>query len=152
MPPCRMAGISVAEKFLVARIPQAAEITLDPTVLAFTLVASVLCGILFGLVPALTTSRVNLALSLKESAKGTTAGLSRLRLQGTLVAAEVCIAFVLLVGAGLLLRSFGKLNNFHPGFETSSMLVAHTVLSGNRYTDNIKTRLAAERGSNGCCC
>jgi putative ABC transport system permease protein len=90
------AGVSLAARFLAARLPQAAELTLDPTVLAFTLIASVLCGILFGLVPALSASRVNLSLSLKDAAKGATAGLSRYRLRGALVAVEVCVAFVLL--------------------------------------------------------
>ncbi|HXJ55851.1 MAG TPA: ABC transporter permease [Verrucomicrobiae bacterium] len=139
------AGVSVAGKFLAARLPQAVDITLDPTVLIFTLLASVLCGILFGLVPALSASRVNLAWSLKDAAKGATVGLARYRLRGALVAAEVSVAFVLLTGAGLLLKSLSKLNNFNPGFDPSGMLVAHTVLLGNRYADNTAARLAAAR-------
>jgi len=139
------AGVSLAGKFLAARIPQAAEITLDPTVLIFTLLASVLCGILFGLVPALSASRVNLTSSLKDAAKGTTGGLGRYRLRGALVAVEVGVAFVLLTGAGLLLKSLSKLNNFNPGFDPSGMLVAHTVLLGNRYTDNTAVRVATTR-------
>ncbi|HXJ73158.1 MAG TPA: ABC transporter permease, partial [Candidatus Dormibacteraeota bacterium] len=62
-----------------------------------------------------------------------------------LVAAEVSVAFVLLTGAGLLLKSLSKLNNFNPGFDPSGMLVAHTVLLGNRYADNTAARLAAAR-------
>ena len=138
-------GVTLAEKVLAARLPQASEITLDPAVLAFTLVASMVCGVLFGLAPALSASQVNLAVSLKDGAKGATAGFARHRLSGALVAVEVSLAFVLLAGAGLLLKSLSKLNNFDPGFDPSGMLVAHTVLSGSRYTDNTPARLAAVR-------
>ncbi len=137
--------VSLAQKLLAARLPQAAEIALDPAVLAFTLVASLGCGILFGLAPALSAVRVNLGASLKEESKAATTGRGRFRLRSTLVAAEVSLAFVLLAGAGLLLRSMGKLNNFDAGFDPSKMLVAHTVLAGGRYTDNNPARVAAVR-------
>jgi len=138
-------GVWLAEKVLAARLPQAAGITLDPTVLVFTLVASVICGVLFGLAPAIAASHVNLAVSLKDGAKSATAGLARFRLRGALVALEVGLAFVLLTGAGLLLRSLNKLDTFDPGFDANGMLVAHTVLSGSRYTDNNAARRAAVR-------
>jgi putative ABC transport system permease protein len=88
---------------------------------------------------------MNLAVSLKDGAKGATAGFARHRLSGALVAVEVSLAFVLLTGAGLLLKSLSKLNSFDPGFDPAGMLIARTVLSGSRYTDNAPARLAAVR-------
>lgn len=138
-------GATLAQKFLASKIPQATEIALDSTVLTFTLLAAVGCGFLFGLLPALSGSQVDLAVSLKEDAKSSTVGRGRLRLRNALVVTEVALAFVLLAGAGLLLRSLGKLTNSNPGFEASRMLVAHTVLAGSRYTDNNAARVAAVR-------
>jgi putative ABC transport system permease protein len=138
-------GIVLAEKTLASTLPQAADINLDPVVLVFTLVVSAGCGVLFGLMPALATSKVDLTASLKDDARNSTPGRARFRLRSALMIAEVSLAFVLLAGAGLLLRSLAKLNRFDPGFDASEMLVAHTVLSGSRYTDNNPTRVAAVR-------
>jgi putative ABC transport system permease protein len=138
-------AVQLAEKLLAARIPQAAEIPLDLNVLAFTLGASVLSGIVFGLFPAVSGSSINLALSLKDGGKSSTSGPARYRLRGALVAAEVGLAFVLLAGAGLLLKSLSKLNEVNLGFDPSGLLIAHTTLAGSRYTDNNAVRVAAAR-------
>ncbi len=138
-------GVSLAQKTLAVRLPQAVEISLDPVVLTFTLIVSAGCGVLFGLVPAWSASRVDLAVSLRDNARSATTGRGRFRLRSGLAVLEIGLAFVLLSGAGLLLRSLDKLSGFDPGFDPRKMLVAHTVLSGSRYTDNDAARLAAVR-------
>jgi putative ABC transport system permease protein len=137
-------GVRMAESFLLANLPQVPEVTLDPTVLIFTFVAAVLTGLIFGIAPALSASRVNMAMA-REASSASTLGVTRTHLQHALIVAEVSIAFVLLTGAGLLLRSLGNLVRFDPGFDTSNMLVAHTVLAGNRYSDNNASRMATVR-------
>ena len=140
-------GLAVSGKFLLEHVPQASDISLDPTVLIFTFVTSVLSGVLFGVVPALSVSSVDLGGALKEGAKAATSGKGRYWLRGTLVAAEVGLAFVLLTSAGLLLRSVGRLRDINPGFDSRKMLAVQTTLSGQRYNDNNAARIAAVRGS-----
>lgn len=137
--------VGLAASFVEANLPQAPEITLDPTVLACTLAATLLSGILFGLLPALSGSNVDLARSMKGGGRAATGGISQSRWRGALVIGEVSLALVLLTGAGLLLKSLANLGQFHPGFDTSGMLVAHTVLAGNQYADNPSARLASAR-------
>src|SRR5580704_9528601 len=92
---------------LPGALPRANEVSLDSRVLLFTLALSLFAGIIFGLAPALKTSRVNLEEILKESGRGLSG--ARQRLQGVFVAGEVAMALVLLVGAGLMVRSLGAL-------------------------------------------
>ncbi len=139
-------GLALSGKLLVEQIPQASDISFDPVVLTFTFAASILSGVLFGVVPALSASGVDLAGSLKEGTKAATSGKGRYRLRGALVAAEVGLAFVLLTSAGLLLRSLGRLRDINPGFDSRKMLAVQTTLSGKRYNDNNAARLAAVRG------
>jgi predicted permease len=107
-------GTKAALGLLPGALPRSNEVSLDARVLFFTLGVSLLAGIVFGLVPALKTSRVNLQQVLRESARG--ASRSRHRLQGTFVAVEVATALVLLVGAGLMLRSLAALSRVDEGF------------------------------------
>ena len=90
---------------LPANVPRADEIRLDPLVLAFTLLVSLLTGLLFGIAPAWKTLRTDMHDTLKEGGRGMV-GLGSHRLRNGLVVAEVSLALILLVGAGLLLRSF----------------------------------------------
>jgi putative ABC transport system permease protein len=99
-------------------IPRLEEISLDGRVLAFTAAVTLLTGLLFGIVPALTASRVNLMELLKSGGRGLTGGH---RLRGSLVATQVALAVVLLAGAGLLVRSYLKLQGVDKGFEPSTM-------------------------------
>ena len=114
-------------------VPQGMPITLDRWVLAFTAGVSLLTGILFGIVPALRTAKQDLRESLNEGSRGTTAGPGQHRLRGALVAMEIALAVLLLVGSGLLLRSFSRLQDVPPGFQPDHLLVADLPLSQAAY-------------------
>ena len=114
-------------------VPQAFSVTLDRSVLVFTLVLSVLTGLVFGLVPALRTAKLDLRETLNEGSRGSTSGPSQHRLRAVLVATEIALAMLLLVGAGLLLRSFSRLQDVPPGFQADHLLVADVPLSQNAY-------------------
>jgi predicted permease len=120
-------------------IPLIDTIGLDGNVLAFTFGVSVLAGILFGLVPALRSGRVDLNSVLKAGGRNTQGdgglGLSRRRLRSLLVAGEVAISLVLLVGAGLLIRSFARLQNVSPGFEPTGVVSMRLGASARRFAD-----------------
>lgn len=114
-------GTKAALLHLPAELPRASEIGMDSRVLLFTVGASLLCGILFGLAPALKISRPNLHETLKEGGRGS--GGVKHRAQGVFVVAETAMALVLLVAAGLMIRSLDKVWRVNPGFH------AHNVLS-----------------------
>ena len=103
---------------LPTTIPRAAEVGLDRRVLIFTVVISVLTGILAGLAPALKTSQWRLSETLKEGGRGASGGHGRA--QGVLVAVEMALALVLLIGAGLMIRSLSALWNVDPGFRADN--------------------------------
>jgi len=112
-------------------LPRTPEIALDAQVLAFSLGLAVVTGVAFGLLPAWRASAAGIERSLREDAPGATGG--RRRLQSTLVVSEVTLALVLLVGAGLLVRSFIRLSNVNPGFDTRDVLAARIRLTPARY-------------------
>ena len=116
-------------------LPRSADIRVDGVVLAFTLGLSAVTAVLFGLAPAVSAARTNLIESLKESARGGSGPLRRW-LRSALVVSEVALAIVLLVGAGLLLRSFQKLANVEPGFATEQRLRVTTLLPMPKYADS----------------
>jgi len=116
-------------------LPPEADVQLDGSVLIFTAAVVILTVLLFGLVPAFQTSRVDTAHSLKEGGRGATSGSSRKRLQNVLVIAEVALAFVLLSGAGLLIRSFSKLQQVDPGFETTNVITMELPMASKDYPD-----------------
>ncbi|HEY0321328.1 MAG TPA: ABC transporter permease [Pyrinomonadaceae bacterium] len=116
-------------------LPRVSEIALDARVLGFTIAVSVLTGLLFGLAPALQASKLDLNESLKEGSRGSTEGLRRNRVRGLLVIAEVALSLVLLIGAGLLIRSFVTLLNTSPGFDAQTILTVDVPLSRSRYPD-----------------
>ncbi|HYY57647.1 MAG TPA: ABC transporter permease [Pyrinomonadaceae bacterium] len=115
-------------------IPRLGEAGLDARVLGFTLGVSVLTGLLFGLVPALQSSRMELSESMKESSKSTTASYGWQRLRGFLVVSEVALALVLLIGAGLLIKSFWRLLDVDSGFNAENVLTMQMSLPPSRYT------------------
>jgi len=114
-------------------IPRSAEITLDPTVLVFTMVVSLLTGLMFGLAPLLHLRDRMVTASLRESGQRTTSGAARARVRNGLVMAEVALAVVLVVGAGLLLRSFWNLMSVDAGFNRSHLVTFGIVLPGANY-------------------
>ena len=120
-------------KLAAGSVPQGAPIGLDPWVLAFTAGVSLLTGLLFGIVPAMRTAKLDLREALNEGSRGSTAGPGQHRLRGVLVAMEIALAMLLLVGSGLLLRSFSRLQEVPPGFQPDHLLVADIPLSQTAY-------------------
>jgi putative ABC transport system permease protein len=125
-----------ATDLIVALSPEAltrvAEARLDARVLAFTALVSVATGMVFGLAPGLLISRTNLAESLKEGRRGATTGVQANRTRSLLVVAEVALALVLLVGAGLLINSFVRLQQVAPGFDPARTLTFNVAPSADR--------------------
>jgi predicted permease len=113
-------------------LPRSEEVRLDGRVVLFTAGVSVLTGLLFGLVPALQASRADLHSAMREGSKGS-GGRSSGRVRGVLVVSQVALALVLLVGAGLFLRSFMELQGVDAGFEPEGVLTARLSLPQERY-------------------
>ena len=101
---------------------------MDFRVLAFTLAISLLSGILFGLTPALQLSRPDIRAMLSDEGRGSAGSRQRNRARSVLVAAQVALSMVLLVGCGLLIRSFMRLRTVDPGFDVKNTLTAQTFL------------------------
>jgi predicted permease len=119
--------------FAPADLPQAVNISLDWRVLTFTLVVSLLTGILFGLIPAFSTAPTQLGNSLREGSSRLTVGLSGRRLSGGLIVTETALSLVLLIGAALLIRSLWTLLKVNPGFDPRRVLTFETTLPEARY-------------------
>jgi putative ABC transport system permease protein len=109
-------------------VPRVHEIGIDGRILGFALLISLVTGILFGFVPALQASRLDLNEALKEGARGTTAGFGQIRLRSLLVVSEMAMALVLLIGASLLLKSFVRLLSVDPGFDSAHVLTMEVQL------------------------
>jgi putative ABC transport system permease protein len=127
-------GTSALIALAPANLPRLGEVRLNAGVLLFSLSISLACGVLFGLIPAITASRSNLAAALKESGRTDSASPVRHRVLGGLTVAEVSLAFVLLISAGLLLRSFGKLLDVQPGFDPHNVLTMRIALPRTQYS------------------
>jgi predicted permease len=123
---------------LPGALPRANEVSLDSRVLFFTMALSLFAGIIFGLAPALKTSRVDLHEILKKSGRGSSG--ARHRLQGIFVVVEVAMALVLLVGAGLMLRSLTALWRVDPGFNPSHAITFVLSLPADSATTSAETR------------
>ncbi len=117
-------------------IPKMGNIGLDGGVLGFTLVVALLAGILFGLAPALQMAKVDMRPALSDASRGSTAGAGRHRMRNILVVTEVALAIMLLVGAGLLIRSFSRLQDVQPGFQPSNLLVVDLPVSPKVYAQS----------------
>jgi len=113
-------------------LPRSHEVGLHPGVLAFTAALALLTGIAFGLAPALRATATRIEDGLRQDSAGSTGG-RRQRVQHTLVVVEMALALVLLVGAGLLVRSFAALNAVSPGFDTRDVLAGRIRLTPSRY-------------------
>ena len=116
-------------------LPRYNQIRLDLTVLLFTLAASVVTGIVFGLAPAWQTLKFDLHTALKEGGRAAIADSSQRRLSSVLVIAETAMAMVLLIGAGLLLKSFAHLLDVKPGFVTENVLTMQVGLPNTSYAE-----------------
>jgi putative ABC transport system permease protein len=114
-------------------VPRLSEATIDLRVLGFTLLVSVATGILFGLGPAISLSRANLASVLKKGGFTVSSGPSRIAVRRFLMAGELALTLVLLVGAGLMIRSFWRMSDHPTGFAPESIVTMEVALSGPSY-------------------
>jgi predicted permease len=126
-------------------IPRVADIAINPTVLCFTLAIAILTGVVFGLVPAFRAAKVDLNAALKSGGRTSHVGgglsVSRDRLRGLLVTAELAISLMLLVGAGLLIRSFIRLLGVSPGFNPDHVMSINLELDDPKYEKDAAARL-----------
>jgi predicted permease len=142
-----LAGISAVQALQPVNVPRLQSIALDLRVLGFTAGISLLAGVLFGLAPAWDLGRVDVQRALKDSARGSSGGGSvfgRQHGRRLLVVAELALSTVLLIGAGLLLRSFVALQRVDPGFDASRVFAFELTLTGRKYAEG-PAALAAYR-------
>ena len=146
-------GIDLLQAFGPDDLPRLHEVRLDATVLAFTALLMLGAAVVFGLAPALQLARPDLVTPLKESARTAAGQTSRART--LLVGSQIALALVLLVGAGLLIRSFSRVMSVDPGFDPAGVLTVELALPSQRYPDDAQRgafyrrlveRLAAQPG------
>jgi putative ABC transport system permease protein len=126
-------GVGLLISVMPASLPRLGQVSIDANVLAFTLGVAVIAGILFGLAPGLQGSRTDLNNSLKEGGRGTTTGFGQHRVRRALVVLEIAVALTLLIGGGLLMRSFIELQGVKPGFRPDHLLTMQVALPESRY-------------------
>ena len=135
-----IAGLAVASwgsralrALIPATVPRASDIALDGTVVLFTLAAGIGASVLVGVVPALRAMRPDVAGVLQDTGRGAVPSRRSRRVSDAMVVAEVALALVLVIGAGLLIRSFVRLTAVDPGFRTSGIVAVDLVLPNSRY-------------------
>lgn len=116
-------------------IPRLHEIKLDGMVVIFTVLVSLITGVLFGLAPALQASKADTNELLKEGARGSTEGAAQQRIRSTLVVLGFALSVVLLIGAGLMIKSFLQLQETNPGFRVDKILTMRLILPRSKYND-----------------
>jgi hypothetical protein len=149
-------GLKLLLSISAGNIPPWAQVSIDARALSFTLLATILTGLIFGLAPAYQASRPDLAEALKEGGGGSTDGARLHRIRGLWVISEVALAVVVLVGAGLLIKSFIRLQQVNPGFDSKNALTLRIDLPPARYRspeqvidfyEQLKQRIAALPGA-----
>jgi len=131
-------GVDLLTAIAPGDVPRLSEVKIDLRVLAFTIVTSVVTAVLFGLIPALHASKLNLNESLKEGGRSSSEGARGGRIRSALVVSEVVLSLVLLAGAGLMVRSFSRLQQVDPGFNTNNLLTMSINCPSKRYPDDAK--------------
>ena len=121
-------GNSLLVSIIPREVPRINDVNVDARILLFTLGISIVTGLIFGLVPALQASRFDLNHALKDGVRGMTSGAGQNRLRSLLVVSEVAMALVLLIGAGLLMKSFVRLLDVNPGFNPANVLTFEVQL------------------------
>ena len=129
-----LAGVKVLVQLAAAELPRLDEVRVDGTVLLFSLVASLLAGLIFGLTPALRAARTDLREGLHAGGRGNTSAAGQ-RLRAALVVVQVAVALVLAIGAGLATTSVSRLLDVDPGFRPANILTVTFSLDGDRYPD-----------------
>jgi putative ABC transport system permease protein len=124
----------------IHEIPHTSSIQLNGSVLAFTVGLSLLAGIIFGLAPSIQISRSELGESLKEGSRGSTGGRRNNALRSGLIVSEIALSLLLLIGAGLLIRSFARLMSEDLGFNPANLLTMQIWLPGNQYAQDSEVR------------
>jgi putative ABC transport system permease protein len=128
-------GVKLLLSLTPSDVPRIHEIGFNVTVFVWTLAISLLTSVLFGLAPALQASRPDLNEALKESAGRNPGGLQRAGLRNVLIVSEVAVALLLLVGAGLMIKSFVRLQQVKPGFEPANLLTMNIALPPQKYRE-----------------
>ncbi|MBV9619240.1 MAG: ABC transporter permease [Verrucomicrobia bacterium] len=126
-------GLEFLKQIGARTVPRLAEVNVDFVVLTVTAVVAVGTGILFGLIPAFASAKPELTEVLKEGGRSSTTGVRRNQIRNLLVIGEVALALVLLVGAGLLLKSYSRVENIDPGFDRTNVLTAEIDLPQPKY-------------------
>jgi putative ABC transport system permease protein len=126
-------GLELLKQIGARTVPRLAEVNVDLVVLIVTAIAAVGTGILFGLIPAFATAKPELTEALKEGGRSSTTGAQRNQVRNSLVIAEIALALVLLVGAGLLLKSYARVQNVDPGFDRRNVFTSEVNLPDTKY-------------------
>ncbi|MFP5260518.1 MAG: ABC transporter permease [Blastocatellia bacterium] len=138
-------GISFLVLLSPTALPRSKEINIDGWVLAFTLISSILAGIIFGLAPALQAVKTDVNEDLKGTGKGTTDGSHRNAVRSLLVISELALSVMLMIGAGLLIKSFLRLQDVNPGYNPANLLTARLSLPKARYPNRAAVNLFQDR-------
>lgn len=133
-------GLKLIKFYGAGELPRLDEVQIDLPVLIFTIVVSILTALIFSVLPALKASRPDINEVLKAGAKTATSSGSSQFWRDALVVAEVALGLVLLIGAGLMMRSFASLAKVHPGFDPNNVLTARITLSGPTYDEDTQSR------------
>ncbi|HEY0099406.1 MAG TPA: ABC transporter permease [Pyrinomonadaceae bacterium] len=128
-------GLDLLSKLAFSFLPRSSEIKLDLRVLGFTLLVSILTGVIFGVAPVAQALKTNVQEALKDGGKGSSQGFGGNLMRNTLVVTEIAAAFVLLIGAGLLIKSFAKVQSVDHGLKPEHVLTAKLSLAPERYAD-----------------
>src|ERR1051325_7190732 len=128
-------GLKLIKFYGAGQLPRIEEVQIDLRVLTFTVVVSILTAVIFSLLPAMKASRPDVNEVLKAGGKTATSSGSSQLWRDSLVVAEVALGLVLLIGAGLMMRSFASLTKVNPGFDPNNVLTARITLSGPAYDD-----------------
>jgi putative ABC transport system permease protein len=138
-------GLDLLLMFAPENLPRMSQVSLDGRIFGFTALLTLLTGVLFGLVPALQASNPNLNETMKDGGRGSTEGGRGKLIRNSLVVLEVSTALVLLIGAGLMIKSFWRLQQINPGFNLQNTMTATVALPRRKYADEKQQAAFFER-------
>ncbi len=138
-------GLALLSQLGIESLPRSAEIRMDSTVVTFTMLLALAVGILVGIVPVISLRQINLSQAFREEGRSGTSGRGARVMRRTLVASQVAFAFMLLIGAGLLLASFERVLRIQPGFDPEHLLTARISPPSTRYPEDAQLQVLADR-------